>query len=130
VYISYRTAAGNAIISQLGSSCQGRRYDTVRHGQSIMLYWVTLLQPARRAAVLGQLSSLPPHWSNKPSYTEINISTVQNRMYIGTVHQYSRQLGNFYQLAKFRGDERELFILSNKLMLIVSPYAYVRCMRD
>jgi hypothetical protein len=82
VYISYMAAARNAISSQLGSSFQGRRYDTGRHGQSIMLYWVTLLQSARRAAVLGQISSVPPHWSNKPSFTESNISTVQNRMYM------------------------------------------------
>jgi hypothetical protein len=40
---------------------QGRR-----HGPSIMYKitpcWITLLQPARRAVVLGQLSSLRSHW--------------------------------------------------------------------
>jgi hypothetical protein len=42
---------------------QGRR-----HGPSITYKitpcWVTLLQPARRAAVLGQPSSLRPYWSH------------------------------------------------------------------
>jgi hypothetical protein len=95
VYISYMAAAGNAVSLQLGSPCHGRRYDTARHGPSIMLYWVTHLQPGRRSAVLDQPSSFRPHWSNNLSYTKINISTVQNRMYIGTVHQYYRQLGNF-----------------------------------
>jgi hypothetical protein len=41
---------------------QGRR-----HGPSITYIitpcWFTLLQPARRAAVLGQLSSLRPQWA-------------------------------------------------------------------
>jgi hypothetical protein len=34
---------------------------TVHHVKTIP-YWVTLLQSARRATVLGQLSSLRPHW--------------------------------------------------------------------
>ncbi len=35
----------------------------VHHVQNhTLLHWVTLLQPARRAAVLGQLSSLRLHW--------------------------------------------------------------------
>ncbi len=56
---------------------------TIREGMDRpSCYWVTLLQPARRAAVSGQISSLPPHWSNNLSYTKINISTVQNRMYM------------------------------------------------
>jgi hypothetical protein len=36
---------------------------TVHHVQNHTLRWVTLLQPAKRAAVLGQPSSLPPHCS-------------------------------------------------------------------
>jgi hypothetical protein len=56
--------------SQTGASrvvCQGGR-----HGPSITYKitpcWVTLLQPARRAAVLVQPSSLRPHWSKLPTY--------------------------------------------------------------
>ncbi len=64
----YISAVGNSIRSQLGSSCQGIRYSTggqavrpVYHVQNHTC-WVTLLQPARQAAVLGQPSSLRPHW--------------------------------------------------------------------
>jgi hypothetical protein len=47
-----------------------------QHGPSIRYKitpcWVTLLQPTRRAAVLGQPSSLRPHWS----YLSLNLSTL------------------------------------------------------
>jgi hypothetical protein len=57
-YIYCITSAENSIRSQLGSPCQGNRYGAENHTCR-----VTLLQPARRAAVLGQNSSLRPHWS-------------------------------------------------------------------
>jgi hypothetical protein len=65
-YIYYVTAAGY-ISSQLASSCQGNRYVTVKVGGTARpsqnhTCWVTLLQPARRATVLGQPYSLRPHW--------------------------------------------------------------------
>jgi hypothetical protein len=62
VYIYYKTATANSISTQLGS--QGNRYGTKRQAVRPVQYvqnhtcWVTLLQPARRAAVLGQPSSL------------------------------------------------------------------------
>jgi hypothetical protein len=65
------TAAGFARSSQLSRSRQGKRYGPSgrRHGRStttqISLGWVTLLQPARRASVLGHLSSLLPHCSGQ-----------------------------------------------------------------
>ncbi len=49
-----------------GVACQGRR-----HGPSITYKitpcWIPFLQPARRAAVLGQSSGLRPHWSRQNS---------------------------------------------------------------
>ncbi len=68
VYIYYITAAGNSISSQLGSSYQDCRYRTEKQGirpvHRIQNHRVTFLQPARRAALLGQPSiySLRPHW--------------------------------------------------------------------
>ncbi len=67
VYIYYVTTAENSVSSQLGSS---RATGTERkrravYGSSIM-YKITpagsLLQLASRAAMLGQPSSLRPHW--------------------------------------------------------------------
>jgi hypothetical protein len=63
----YITTAGNSISTHLGSSCKAT--GTVRKRQAV---WpvhhiqnhtcrVTFLQPARRAAVLGQPSSIRPH---------------------------------------------------------------------
>ncbi len=52
----------NSIRSQLGSSSQGNRYSTGKAGGTApSTCRVTLLQPARRAAMLGQPSSLRPH---------------------------------------------------------------------
>jgi hypothetical protein len=44
-----------------------RKRQAVRPAHHIQNHtcWVTLLQKARRAAVLGQLSSLRPHWSSQ-----------------------------------------------------------------
>ncbi len=41
---------------------QGRRHGSFYHVYKITPSWVTLLQPARQTAVLGQLSSLRPSW--------------------------------------------------------------------
>jgi hypothetical protein len=71
VYIYYITAAGNSVSSQLGSSCHPvRATGTVRKRQPVRpvhhvqnhSWRVTPLQPARLASVLGQPSSLRPHW--------------------------------------------------------------------
>ncbi len=71
VYIYHITAAGNSVSSQLGSSCHlVRATGTVRKRQPVRpvhhvqnhTWRVTPLQPARLAAVLGQPSSLWPHW--------------------------------------------------------------------
>ncbi len=67
------TAAGFARSSQLNSELQTRASGAVRqkrrHGPYISLQispgWVTLLKPARRASILGHLSSLRPHWFAK-----------------------------------------------------------------
>ncbi len=67
LYIYYKIAAGNSVSSQLGSSCQGtgtvRKRQAVRPVHHVQNHTcrVTLLQPPRRAAVLGQPSSLRPH---------------------------------------------------------------------
>jgi hypothetical protein len=64
MYIYYITGAGNSISSQLGSSCQGNRNSTEKAGgtarPSMPCHYHS--SPARRAAVLGQPSSLLPHW--------------------------------------------------------------------
>ncbi len=91
VYISNKTPAGNAIQLTAGQLLPEQ---TVQYGKAWTLdspsrCQVTLIQPVRRAAVSGQISSLPPHWSNKSSYTEINISTVQNRMNMYTLYSTS-----------------------------------------
>ncbi len=63
----YITAAVNSISSQLSSSCQGNWYSTEKAGVRPIHHvqnhtcWVTLLQPARRAPMSGQPSSLRPH---------------------------------------------------------------------
>ncbi len=38
--------------------------------------WDTLLQPDRRASVLGHLSSLGPHWEKSPPVEEIEIAII------------------------------------------------------
>jgi hypothetical protein len=65
------TAAGNSISSQLCSSSQGMRYGSEKRQAVRTVHYVqnntcrvTLLQPSRRAAVLGQPSSLQPHCSD------------------------------------------------------------------
>ncbi len=53
---------------KLGNSCQGKRYGTEKAGGTAHPWRtnhtcrVTLLQPARRAALLGQPFSFRPHW--------------------------------------------------------------------
>jgi hypothetical protein len=46
-----------------GCGPSGQAAGTVHHVYKITPSWVTLFQPARRTAVLGQLSSLQPTWS-------------------------------------------------------------------
>jgi hypothetical protein len=76
VYIYYKTRAGNSNSSQLGSPQYGKGS---RYGPSITYKKshtcrVTLLQLARRAAVLGQHSSLRPHWL---LYMQCTITCIQ-----------------------------------------------------
>ncbi len=72
VWIYFITAAGNFNSSQLGSSCQGNWYGMERQAVRPVYHLqnnncrVTYLQPARRAVVLGEPSSLRPHWVLPP----------------------------------------------------------------
>jgi hypothetical protein len=67
VYIYYIAAAGHSISSPLDSPCQDNWYGTERqavrplHHKQNHTCWATLLQPARRATVLGQPTSLRSH---------------------------------------------------------------------
>ncbi len=70
VYIYFITAAENAIVAPswaapvraTGSVQKSKAAGPVHHLQNHTC-WVTLTQPARRAAVKGQPSSLQPHWA-------------------------------------------------------------------
>ncbi len=74
VYIYFITAARNSISLQLGSSCQSHRYGMEKVGEAIRpvhhiqihTRWITLLQPARKAGILEQPSSLRPHYVRQP----------------------------------------------------------------
>ncbi len=72
VYIYHITAAGNSTNSQLGSSCQGNRYIVKAGGAARPSRTKSHLlgHTARRAAVLGQPSSLRPHWFLPYSFRE------------------------------------------------------------
>ncbi len=78
VYIYYITAAGNSISSQLSSSLQGCRYGKAKAGGTAVhniqnhTCRVTPIQPAWRVAVLGQPSSLWPHWLLNSLFKNIN----------------------------------------------------------
>jgi hypothetical protein len=87
------TAAGYARSSQLSSPIPGQAVRSVREGgmdpngptsitTQISPVWVTLLQPAMPASVLGQLSSLKPHWrgiNNTPVHSKnFPVPTVYN----------------------------------------------------
>jgi hypothetical protein len=77
-----KPAAGYARISQMSSPRQGQAVRCVKAGgtdrpsrkKSHPAAWVTLLQPARRAAVLGQPSSLRPlgRLSKSPTHSEMS----------------------------------------------------------
>jgi hypothetical protein len=68
-----------------------------RHGPSITTQispgWVPLLQPARRASVLGHLSSIRPHWTghySKPADRQ-NLPRFTARLYAGPPNKISNK---------------------------------------
>ncbi len=94
VYIYFITAAGNSVRSQLGSSCQGNRISVKKAGgtarpsctKSHLLGHSHPVKPARRAAVLGQPSSLQPHWACLPQVNNDPCCTV------GTLNRVTENL--------------------------------------
>ncbi len=82
----YITAAGNFISSQLGSSFLGKQYSTGKVGSTARpshhvhngTCRVTLLQPARRASLLGQPSNLRPHWYSLSDNSLDQTERIQN----------------------------------------------------
>ncbi len=90
-YISYITAAGNSISSQLGSSrATGtvRKRQVIRPVHHVQNYTcrVTLLQLARRAAVLVQPSSLRTHWVYLPFCWSVHHNFVRDGRHSEGVH--------------------------------------------
>ncbi len=96
------SAAGNSISSQLDSSCQGNRYGSENVGVTARpSHTKSHLQPARWDAVLGQLSSLWPHWTAPPhsvsfsmiyrAYTRV-LSVSPNRHLYESVTSWYRRI--------------------------------------
>ncbi len=71
------------VIDQIQSGASGFVRQGSRHGPfityKITACWVTLLQPARQAAVLGQHSSLRSHWARLPS--TVNQAEIKHSMH-------------------------------------------------